>query len=300
METDPLAMMVDFCHRHALEIFWSMRVNDTHDSGRTRTLCQWKQDHRDYLVGTKGKELPYGANRWTSVDFGIAGVRDKVFRILNEVCERYDVDGIELDFFRHPVLFRPQMTGNPVTQEHCDLMTGLLRRVRKMTEAVAQRRQRPLLIGIRIPDSVSYCKALGIDLVEWLKSDLVDLVTGAGYFKLEPWENLAALGKKYDVPTYACLVKRRIQSSGEPEGATASEIWRGEAYQAWRAGVSGIYTFNRFNPNDRIFRELGDPKLLATLARRDQTAYVNEASWSRPERWLINGRDHLTKTIRSF
>ena len=298
--TDPLEMMVDYCHRHKLEIFWSMRMNDTHDSGNPLLFCNWKREHPEYLVGTKGKRLPYGANRWSSVDYGIAAVRDKVFRVLADVCKRYDVDGIELDFFRHPVLFKPQMTGKPVTQAHCDLLTDLLRRVRRMTEDIAQRRQRPLLIGIRIPDSVSYCKAIGIDLVQWLESDLVDLVTGAGYFKLEPWENLASLGKKYDVPTYACFVKRRIQSSGEPEGTTEAEIWRGEAYQAWQAGISGIYTFNRFNPNDPIFRELGDPKLLATLERRDRTAYVNEECWSRPETWLINGRDYVTETVRPF
>ncbi len=297
--TDPLAMMVDYCHDHNLEIFWSMRMNDTHDSGNSLLFCQWKQDHPDYLVGTKGKRLPYGANRWSSVDYGVPTVREKVFRILADVCRRYDVDGIELDFFRHPVLFKPQMTGKPVTQAHCNLCTDLLRRVRAMTEEVARRRGRPLLIGIRVPDSVAYCKAIGIDLQRWLADDLIDLVTGGGYFKLEPWENLATLGKRYDVPTYACLVKRRIQSSGEPEGTTAPQIWRGEAYTAWQAGISGIYTFNRFNPDDPIFRELGDPPQLAAMDRVDRTAYVNEECWSKPETWLVHGRDYVDKAVRS-
>ena len=35
---------------------------------------------------------------------------------------------------------------------------------------------------------------------------------------------------------------------------------RGEALNAWHAGVSGIYTFDRFDPRDPIFREPGsDP-----------------------------------------
>jgi len=29
--------------------------------------------------------------------------------------------------------------------------------------------------------------------------------------------------------------------------------------------VSGIYTFNRFDPHDPVFRELGDPDKLKTL-----------------------------------
>jgi len=80
------------------------------------------------------------------------------------------------------------------------------------------------LIFIRIPDSVGYCRALGIDLVRWLEDDLVDIVTWGGYFKLEVWENLVALGREYKVPVYACFEKRRIQSAKEPEGETAIQI----------------------------------------------------------------------------
>ena len=288
--TDSLEIMTNFCHAHGLEIFWSMRMNDTHDSGNPVLFCKWKQDHPDYLVGKRGEKFPYGANRWSSVDYGVAAVRDKVFRILADVCTRYDVDGIELDFFRHPVLFKPQMTGEPVTQEHCDQMTGLLRRIRTMTETVARKRGRPMLIAIRIPDSVGYCKAIGIDLIRWLEEDLVDIVTGGGYFHLEPWENLVALGRKYDVPVYACLVKRRIEDGGEPEAQSSLQRWRGEALNAWNAGMNGIYTFNRFDPHDPIFRELGDPELLKTLDRIDRTVYVAENCWSKPETWLKDGR----------
>ena len=288
--TDSLETMVKFGHEQDIEIFWSMRMNDTHDSASDFLLCQWKRDHPEYLVGKKGETYPYGCNRWSSVDYGRQEVRDKVFRIFQDVCTRYDVDGIELDFFRHPVLFKPQMTAGPVTQEHCDMMTGLMRQVRRMTDDVGRTRGRPLLIAIRAFDSVGYCKATGIDLVRWLEEDLVDIVTGGGYYKFEPWENLVALGKKYDVPVYACFCTRRIIPKSY-EGDHI-KVWRGEALNAWKAGVDGIYTFNQFNPRAQLFRELGDPKLLETLDRVDQTAYVAQI-WSRPEKWLKNGRSFV-------
>ena len=115
------------------------------------------------------------------------------------------------------------MTGESVTQAHCDMMTDLIRRIREMTERVGLERRKPLLVAIRVPDSVDYCKALGIDLIRWLEEDLVDIITGGGYFKLEPWSNWAALGQKYKVSTYACFVKRRIQSAKEPEGENQSQ-----------------------------------------------------------------------------
>jgi len=287
--TDSLEVMTKFGHEHGMEVFWSMRMNDTHDSGTDHLLCQWKKDHPDYMVGKKGEKLPYGCNRWSSVDYGLEPVRDKVYRIFEDVCTRYDVDGIEMDFFRHPVLFRPQMTGEPVTQAHCDMLTGLVRRIREMAERVGLERGRPLLIAARLFDSVGYCKALGIDLVRWLEEDLVDLLTGGGYFKFEPWSNWAALGDRYGVPVYAGLVSRRLMGGGEPEAGTALKIWRGEALNAWNAGVDGIYTFNRFNPHDPIFRQIGDPKLLESLERLDRESYVGNF-WSRPETWLKGGR----------
>jgi len=294
--TDSLEVMTNFCHQHGLEVFWSMRMNDNHDSTTPYLLCQWKKDHPQYLMGTKEQKFPYGCNKWSAVDYTLSDVRDKVFRILKNVATRYDVDGLEYDFFRHPHYFKPQMTGEPVTQEHCDMMTEMASRIREMTKNTAKRRNRPMLIAVRIPDSVGYCKAIGLDVVRWLKEDLIDIITGGGYFKLEPWENLAKLGQQYKVPVYACFVSRRIMEGGEPEvstSPTALKRWRGEALNAWKAGVNGIYTFNRFNPRDQIFRELGDPELLKTLERIDQTKYAGEKGYLDPGRWLRGGRDFI-------
>jgi hypothetical protein len=265
---DSLRIITDFGHEHGIEVFWSMRMNDTHDSGDAALLAEWKKAHPEYLMGKKGDKFPYGAGRWSAVNYAIPEVRDKVFRILQDVCTRYDIDGVELDFFRHPVYFKPQMTGEPVTQEHCDMMTQLLARLRDMTDDVGRGRGRPLLIAARVPDSVGYARAIGLDLIRWLENDLLDIIVGSGYFHLEPWENLVALGKRYETPVYACLSALRIEDPRDPERGGDIEVWRGEALGAWEAGVSGIYTFNRFNPRDPIFRELGDPELLRGLRRK--------------------------------
>jgi hypothetical protein len=264
---DSLQIMVDFGHEQGWEVFWSMRMNDTHDSGDTKMLCKWKKDNPHLLMGKKGDKFPHGGHRWSAMNYALPEVRDKVFRIFKDVATRYDVDGVELDFWRHPVYFKPQMTGKPVRQEHCDMMTELLRRVREMADAQAKKRGRPMLIAARVPDSVGFAKAIGVDLVRWLEDDLVDIISGCGYYHFEPWENFVALGKKYDAPVYAVLSASRLVSSSKPESKGDLKTWRGEALRAWQAGVSGIYTFNRFNPKEPIFRELGDPKLLAKKER---------------------------------
>ena len=291
-DTDSLTAVTQWCHQHEMEAFWSMRMNDTHDSADDALLCQWKQDHPDYLMGRKGQKFAHGGGRWSAVNYGLEPVRDKVFRILQDVSSRYDIDGIELDFYRHPVYFPEQMVGEPVPQSRCDEMTGLLRRVREMTEKVGLERGRPLLIAVRVPDSAGFAKAIGLDLNAWLEEGLIDILTGGGYFHLEPWKNLVALSHAHNVPVYACLSGSRVISASRP-GATNADNesrWQAAAKEAWVAGVDGIYTFNLFNPNSELFRQLGNPK---TLMKLDQPVEPVTGNRKTMERWLKGGSNFL-------
>ena len=287
---DVLETMVDFGHQHGIEVFWSMRMNDTHDTKPKNAWCfsQWKKDRPQLLMGQPGQEFAYGRarwkGRWSALDYGQPEVRDKTFRILQDVATRYDVDGLELDFFRHPVFFRPQMTGDPVTQTHCDMMTGLVRRVRQMVDDVALGRERPMLIAVRVPDSFGYAKGIGLDIECWLQEELIDLLVVGGYFHLQPWEQTIAVGHRFNVPVYPCLSASRLSPDRFNNlNVTRLHGWRGEASRAWEAGANGIYVFNCFSPNDPIFRELGDPELLQSL---DKDYQLNIG---RLDHWLKDG-----------
>ena len=64
---------------------------------------------------------------WTAYDYGQAAVRDLTFRRIEEVCQNYNVDGIELDFFRHGVLFKSVAWGGKASQDELNTMTELIR-----------------------------------------------------------------------------------------------------------------------------------------------------------------------------
>jgi len=74
--TDPLEVMVKFCHANGLEIFWSMRMNDTHDAASKpgkphQLLPKLKKDRPELMVGAYENKPRYGtwtASRWTSSD----------------------------------------------------------------------------------------------------------------------------------------------------------------------------------------------------------------------------------------
>ena len=118
---------------------------------------------------------------------------------------------------------------------------------------------------------------------------MTDLLIETCYFHLEPWENSVALGRKYDVPVYPCLSGSRLVDPEYPESTEGADLFRGEALKAWGAGASGIYTFNRFNPHDPLFKELGDPELFKSLNLK----YVPKIGEDMIEYWLKSGRKFL-------
>ena len=270
---DSLKATILRAHEAGLEVFWTHRINDTHDSapGNERLLSQWKRRHPEYLMGVPEdtKTYPSSSPRywWSAIDFEQPDARDYLYRITEEVGRRYDVDGIEIDYWRYPLFFRPNMDGEPATKAHLDVLTGFQRSIRQMAVREGAKRGRPILVAVRVPMSVDTCRYAGIDIKRWLKEDLLDVMSlGNG----EAWPNIPAegmikLGHDYDVPVYPCL-----KYSGF--GRDHIRTWRAAAANAWRAGADGVYLFNltpynRYDPDEFSpqFKELGDPVKLITL-----------------------------------
>jgi len=171
-------------------------------------------------------------------------------------------------------------------------MTDLLRRLRVMTETEGLRRGRPILVAVRVLDSVGYCRDMGLDIEVWLKERLIDLLVTTDYHRLNPWEYSVKLGHKYNVPVYPCLSDPRVR--GETRFKRNSiEAYRGRAMNAWAAGADGIHIFNNFNPRHPIWWELGDLVKLRTL---DKLYFVTVRDGD-PNRFLANGSRHRTVPV---
>lgn len=296
--TDPLQLIIDFCRENNKEIFWSMRINDNHDSTRDSLVCDFKKNHPELLVGQYQVDMPKMHNKWSCFDFNHKEVRDKTVECAIETLNNYDVDGIELDFFRHPAFFKEQFYKQPITEEHCAKMTDMVRQIRKALDKASLKRGRALLLAIRVPDSPAYSKAIGVDWIQWLEEGLIDIVTGADYIKCEPWANLAKIGEKYDVPVYACLEQRRLNTMIEeqnPDNETKHKLWIDEALCAWESGMSGIYTFNKFSPKDPVFFQIGDPEVLRKLGAEPRESYCGQRGYNNPNFWIDNGSTFIKK-----
>ena len=267
---DPLRVMTDFAHKNRMELFWSFRMNDTHDGGVTNgqgpvlfEANKLKQAHPEYLLGAYREKLKHGS--WAGVNYALPEIRELAFRYVEEVCRNYDVDGVELDFFRHPVFFKSTTRGEPATAEETAGMTALLRRIRTMADEVGRARGRPILIATHVPDSADYCRAIGLDLARWLADDLIDILVPAGYFQLNDWEHSVALAHRHGVKVYPSLDETRLRDEAAVKLRMTDPGYRARAANVWASGADGVYLFNFFEPKSPRWRELGDPKLLTRL-----------------------------------
>ena len=304
---DPLALAVDFCHTHNMEFFASFRMNDNHESVPSLggDMAIWKRQHPEYLMGVSAdwETYPYSSPRawWTTKNYEIPEVRDRQFLVIQEICENYDVDGIELDWWRDPIAFRPSLDLQPVEPRHIAMMNDFMRRVRKMTERVGQERGRPLLVAAHVSANVSRCLGIGLDVVTWLRDDLCDiLVVGSGYAPraMAPQvREMVEFAHPYNVPVYGCISNSGMSAK---RGNASVEAWLGAAMNTWQAGGDGVCTFNLFptEPDDR-FSQMGSPETLGGLDKVYAVDYFDvENFWGNGKPGLVVP-DRLPLTLRA-
>jgi hypothetical protein len=267
---DPLVMTIEFCRHNKLEVFFTHRINDIHDSMDwcSFELSRWKREHPQYLLGRiADRDKSGGMNSpkywWSALDFEKPEVLDYLCRIQEDVCDRYDVDGVEIDYFRSPMFFRPNLEYQPATAAQVEILTDFHRRLRAIHIRAGMKRGRPILTAARVPATLATCRHVGIDIKRWLQEGRIDVLTlSGGYVPFtEPVEEIIQLAHRVNVPAYPAISASGMNG---PNRYGTLEAWRGAASNLWRAGADGIVTFNLFpaGPEPRLM-DIGAPQTLA-------------------------------------
>jgi hypothetical protein len=258
---DPTGVIVDRARLRGLEAFVTFRMNELHDvdfPGSPLLSEFWKR-HPEYRVG--------GYEGWGAMALNYAEpeVRDYYFALLSEVCNRYDIDGLEMDFMRFPYYF-PRDTVK--MREHADIMTAFVRRVRAMTEARGKERGRPLLLTARVPSTLKGCAYVGLDPAAWTREQLIDFLTVGPFLSTEvdiPVRDIKAACP--GIPVYTSIEYTLGDRPMTREGTRAA------AATLFAAGADGIYSFNHFcqresGPEDfGVFAEIRLPEALDRKAK---------------------------------
>ena len=73
------------------------------------------------------------------------------------MCERYESDGVECDYFRNPMFFRTNLDFEPAMGAQVAVMTDFQRRLRGIHLAAGGARDRLLLTAGRVPATEERC-----------------------------------------------------------------------------------------------------------------------------------------------
>ncbi|MBM3801413.1 MAG: hypothetical protein FJW26_03780 [Acidimicrobiia bacterium] len=251
---NPPAVIVEECHKRGLDAFVSLRMNDIHDGQHPKgtlpnpELPAFKRINPDWLVD----DLDW----WTALDFEHPKVRALKLRVVEEFFDRWDFDGIELDWLRHSLYFR-----RGTERENSKCLTLLMRDIRKSLQARAAKRGRPIEIAVRIPERVPWCQEGGFEIDKWIAEDLVDmLILGQGLTEAPGLSEFRELMKARKLPIYPSLF-----CYGNGYRISPDEVIRGSAANLWKDGADGLYTFNWFlygSWRKHLLNEIADPKLL--------------------------------------
>ena len=259
---DPPRAVIGRGHHHGLKVFLGFRMNDCHDGrvverdcpaffgtdlpmrypvfrgGRffpeniRGHICRLKLEHPELLIG-EHDEL----TRVCSIAFDYAHEPVRAFRLalIREACEKYDLDGVELDFLRHPIYFQP---GEEATGMR--LMTEFMGHVRDVLDSAGRTRGKRLALAVRVLAPFPASEAVGLDVRTWLARGWIDaLIAGVCDRAHVPLGEIVRTAHRHDCPVYASVKVCPYGKLG-----VRPEVFRGIAANHYRAGADGIYFFN--------------------------------------------------------
>jgi plasmid stability protein len=256
---DPQAALIARGHELGLPVYASVRMNDNHFSGAQvedlatlhhTELTRMRVEHPEWLLGDQTSE--WFALSWNMV---VPEVREHRFAHIKEICERYDWDGVELDWQRH-AFHLPQDDAYRIRY----VLTDLQRAVRRMANDLAEERGRPFYVAARVAGTPEVCRHIGYDIPAWIEEDLLDILIPAGGASTDPSIDVAAfveMCRGTGTAVYPGFDKHLPGPFVGPEDAEIKDrmCTRAIASRYHWAGADGIYVFN-WHANRESRREL--------------------------------------------
>jgi len=268
---DPQQALITRGRELGLHVYASVRMNDNHFGGaqvadlgslfRAHRVEALRNEHPEWLLGDRTAE-------WFALSWNMAvpEIRQRRFDHVEEVCRRYDWDGIELDWQRHAFHF-PDDEGYRLRY----LLTDLQRAIRRMTETLAQARGRPVYLAARVAGSLEMCRRIGYDIPTWIDEGLVDILIPAGNAVTDASIDVAGFAKLCegtDIAVYPGFDSNLPDPFVGPEEPDEKDRRRTRAIASryHRAGATGIYVFNwHANRTSKrpLLTAIGSPETLA-------------------------------------
>lgn len=277
---DLMTLRYKYCHEVGLEMWHSMRMNDVHHS---QFHSEFRPQHSDLWLDRK-EELTRAWHRhqqrlvWSDncFDYGISEVFEYHLNLVREYLLDWESDGIELDWLRCLPVFKPGFD-----EFNSGLLTEFMRETRKAAKEAEKKWGHRVRIAVRVPGRVREAFANGMNVGDWAKENLFDIIV--------PSATNTSTEQDYDIAVFKALAPNQIVAPdidfsirGARTGCISftRESDAGFISNFYQQGADGIYFFNHFPRALRdkpwaneVFELAADRSAAARAARRHFVTY---------------------------
>ncbi|HWQ53412.1 MAG TPA: hypothetical protein VN442_06990 [Bryobacteraceae bacterium] len=301
---DVYARWISRARARGISPWLSMRMNDVHNTDDERSYMHsefWRANPQYRRVRYRFAGLTDRA-----FDYGRPEVREYHLKLVRELAERYDFDGLELDWMRFGFHFRPGHESQGL-----ELLTRFTADVRKILNAQEKKRGHPIRLGARVPSRPQTALGLGYDPVRWAREGLIDMLVVTPFWAtaetdipIEVWKQLLA-GTRVTLAAGLEVLMRGFPASKLFQ-KNSTETARGMAASVLDRGADRVYLFNYMDSETamedlenypRLLREAGSLATMVGKPRRHPVTFAD--TWApgepraaalpaqcEPERWV--------------
>ncbi len=294
---DLVQIFIDRCRLRGQAPFISLRLNDAHHkefvdpkpgdkpgSSIGMSVTRWYAEHPEL-------RLVPGSERGTDrvLNWAVPEVRAQKFALIEELCQNYDLDGLELDFLRTYSYFRLEET--PLEQRRA-IMTAFVKDVRALLDRTARAGKRRWLCA-RVPAYLEALDVLGLDLAA-LHAAGLDLVNASAHYFTTQQHHLDAIRRRVPDATlyfelcHTLFKGAKVQTGYDvfPYRRATREHLQTSAHLAYARGADGISLFNfayyREHGQGEGRGSFGEPPFAALKELADPKALAKQ-----PQHWFI-------------
>ena len=268
---DPLRIVCDRAQAKGMLIYPTLLVNQgLHGTSPEEDVraSNFRWENRHLEIGAAGDLEDFPGR--TNLDFKHEQVREERFALIQEVLKNYPIDGfaLHLNYPSPPHLFHPDQVeaGRPILSEW-------VQRVYEAVKASGQDRE----LAINVPADLERAYGLGLDVRQWIRQGIVDVVIGETYNLMDHQADFHPLVEA--ARGSSCRVHAAINGqvhSDRLKNATIS-IMRAAACNYWAQGVDGLYLdqwYARWPYDASFYEQLREVPYPDVMAPKDKFYYV--------------------------
>ena len=273
---DPLRIICERAQSEGFMIYPSLNIQwDSAVRGEGSIwvrVSDFRFDNTDLEIGADGNIDPDFPGIGC-MDFKHEKVRDERFGIIQESVTEYPVDGFEINLAQMPYFFHPKETDAGRT-----IMTEWISKIHSTVKNSGADRK----LAIRVINNIDRCFELGLDVKEWIKQGIVDvIIVEDRHHRVNPMADFTPFVQAVEGTscTMIAVIQNLFQDGSSPHKVDNIEKTRATACNYWNQNIGGLFLdrgwFVDAPYGDSFYAKLRELPYPHLMDEKDKTYYVS-------------------------